>query len=133
LSNPVPSNAAPWFAAVATPAVDVTSFRSDLREADIEDMVESLLAMFLTDSPERLIALEDAVAVQNAEAIESAAHAFKSGAGAIRATGLAHLLRDAEEAARAGRSESSSQMLEQVRVEYAAVRHQLEALLNKTA
>ena len=114
---------------VQTTSVDVARFRSDLREADIENIVESLLATFLDDSSVQLTALERAVAAQDATAIESAAHAFKSGAGTIRANTLANLLRDAENAARRGQCDSMRDMLEQVSVEYAAVRYQLEELL----
>jgi len=111
------------------PSVDIERFRSDLREADIEEMVDTLLGTFLEDSPERLTALEHAIEHGDAPAIESAAHAFKSGAGTIRATHLAELLRLAENGARNGQPDSSG-LLEQVRVEYAAVRRQLEATLS---
>lgn len=111
------------------PSVDVERFRSDLREADIEEMVDTLLGTFLEDSPKRLTALEHAVESGDAPAIERAAHAFKSGAGTIRATHLAELLRLAEVGARNGQPDSTD-LLEQVRVEYAAVRRQLEASLS---
>jgi HPt (histidine-containing phosphotransfer) domain-containing protein len=115
---------------IKPPSVDIASFRSALRDADIEEMVESLLATFLTDSAGRVSALEHAVAAQDPKSIESAAHAFKSGAGTIRATRLAELLRDVEDAARAGRSGSTKGMIDQVRLEYAAVCFQLDALLH---
>ena len=91
-------------------------------------MVNTLFDTFLDDSPERLATLEHAVASKDATAIHTAAHAFKSGAGTIRATRLAELLRAAEQSARAGQP-TSPNFLDDVRAEYAGVRRQLEALL----
>lgn len=110
-----------------SPSVDLAQFRADLREADIEDMVGTLLDTFRQDFPARLAALEQAVESGNAKAIESAAHAFKSGAGTIRATRLAELLREAEHGARTGSPSSAIDLLERVRTECAAVRLELEA------
>ena len=115
-------------AAPRTPFVDVERFRSDLREADIEEMVNTLLVTFLEDSPGRLTTLEHAVESRDVTAIQTAAHAFKSGAGTIRATHLAELLQAAEQSARAGQPTSPT-FLDEVRAEYAGVRRQLEAAL----
>jgi HPt (histidine-containing phosphotransfer) domain-containing protein len=130
IKAPAATPAVPPPSAERTPAIDIIKFRSDLREADIEDVAESLLGTFLVDSRVRMGALEEAVAAQHPKAIESAAHAFKSGAGTIRANTLAQLLRDVEDAARRGRRELTVNMLEQVRIEYTAVRRQLATLLN---
>ena len=67
----------------------------------------------------------------NAKAVESAAHAFKSGAGTIRATLLADGLGQAEATGRAGNVESMIGLLEQIRREYLAVVRELEATPQK--
>lgn len=114
--------------------VDLARFRSDLREADIEEMVDTLLRTFLDDAHIRVAALENAVKGGNAKTIESAAHAFKSGAGTIRATRLADLLKEVEDAARTnGETPLSGDVLDQMRTEYAAVRLELETMLGNAS
>jgi HPt (histidine-containing phosphotransfer) domain-containing protein len=94
-------------------------------------MVEALLQTFVEDCPGRLAALEKAVQEGHATAIESAAHAFKSGAGTIRASVLAERLALVEAAAHAGRLESIGVLLDQVREEHVAVLRQLKTTLNQ--
>ena len=93
-------------------------------------MVPTLLQTFLEDCPGRFAALEQAVQEGNAKAIESAAHAFKSGSGTIRASVLAERLASAEAAAHAGRLESIEALLEQIRSEHVAVMRELQVTLN---
>jgi HPt (histidine-containing phosphotransfer) domain-containing protein len=106
-------------------------FRQDLREAGVEDIIAALLDTFVQDAPARFAALEQAVKEGSAKAVESAAHAFKSGAGTIRATILAHALGQAEATGRAGNLESMTGLLEQIRHEYLAVVRELEATPQK--
>ncbi len=101
--------------------VDVERFRADLREGGVEDMFDTLLNTFVQDCPLRFAALEQAVLGGDAKAIERAAHAFKSGAGTVRATFLAEGLNKAEAAGRTGNLELVSGLLEQIRGEYLAV------------
>jgi HPt (histidine-containing phosphotransfer) domain-containing protein len=110
-----------------SPSIDLALFRADLREAEIEEMVGTLLDTFHQDLPSRLVALEQAVESGDVTTIESAAHAFKSGASTIRATRLADLLKECEHGARTGSPSSSIGLLELVRSECAAVRLELEA------
>jgi HPt (histidine-containing phosphotransfer) domain-containing protein len=112
--------------APAQPSVDLTRFREDLRAADIENMVETLLATFLEDAPHRLATLEQAVKSRDAKAVQTAAHAFKSGAGTIRATRLAALLAGAEAAALSGTMSGTEVMLDEVRSEHIRVRLEIE-------
>ena len=94
-------------------------------------MVESLLQTFVEDCPGRFAALEKAVQEEDAKAIESAAHAYKSGSGTIRASVLAERLAFVEAAAHSGRLESIAVLLEQVRSEHVAVLRQLKTTLNQ--
>jgi HPt (histidine-containing phosphotransfer) domain-containing protein len=110
-----------------SPRVDVERFRADLSEAGVEDMLDALLGTFAKDCPGRLAALEQAVQGGKANEIVSAAHAFKSGAGTVRATYLAEYLGRTEAVARTGDLESVSGLLEQIRNEYQAVLGELSA------
>jgi HPt (histidine-containing phosphotransfer) domain-containing protein len=92
-------------------------------------MLRPLLATFVEDAPARFAALERAVASGDAKAIESAAHAFKSGAGTIHATVLASALAAAEIAARGGNLESITGLFAEIRGEHLAVLLELEATL----
>jgi HPt (histidine-containing phosphotransfer) domain-containing protein len=111
------------------PHIDLERFRADLREAGVEEMVGTLLKTFMEDCPGRFAALEQAVQQGNAKTIESAAHAYKSGAGTIRATLLADALAALEAAAHAGRIESTGVSLEVIRSEHLAVLRELELIL----
>jgi HPt (histidine-containing phosphotransfer) domain-containing protein len=124
-SDPVESNC------VQTPRVDVERFRAELREHGVEEVMGALLSTFVQDAPGRFADLEHAVQGGNAKDIESAAHAFKSGAGTIRATVLADGLDEAEAAGRAGKLESITGLLEQIRSEYMGVVRELEATLSQ--
>jgi HPt (histidine-containing phosphotransfer) domain-containing protein len=99
----------------------------DLREAGVEDIIGALIQTFVQDAPARFAALEQAVKDGSAKAIESAAHAFKSGAGTIRAALLAEGLGKAEATGHAGNLESMKELLEQIRREYLAVVRELES------
>jgi len=106
--------------------VDVERFRADLREGGVEEMIGALLATFAHDCPARFAGLEQAVQQRNAKAVESAAHAFKSGAGTVRATVLAAALANVESAARTANLDPIPDLLEQIRNEYLAVVRELE-------
>ena len=103
----------------------------DLREAGVEDIIGALIQTFVQDAPARFAALEQAVKDGSAKAIESAAHAFKSGAGTIRATLLAEGLGKVEATGRAGNLQSMTGLLEQIRHEYLAVVIELNATPQK--
>ena len=112
-----------------SPRVDIERFRVDLREGGVEELIDTLLSTFVEDCPRRFTALEDAVRDGNAKSVQSAAHAFKSGAGTIRATFLADGLAAVETAARAGLLEEATLLLEQIRIEHLAVLRELEVEL----
>ena len=114
--------------AAHAPHVDLARFRTDLRGAGVEDIIGTLLHTFVEDAPARFAALEQAVKEGNAKAVENAAHAFKSGAGTIRATLLAEGLGQPEASGRAGNLESITELLERIRHEYLAVVSELEAM-----
>ena len=93
VSKPAPAGDAP---------VDVVRFRREMQEAGAEDAVDTILASFVVSVGERLEALNTAEASGDAAELQRAAHAYKSSAGAVRATRLAELLEVVELAARDG-------------------------------
>jgi HPt (histidine-containing phosphotransfer) domain-containing protein len=113
------------------PHVDIERFRADLREGGVEEMLGILLDTFVQDCPGRFAALEQAVQDGTAKTIESAAHAFKSGAGTVRATVLADGLREIEATGRSGKLEAVPELLEQIRSEYLAVLRELDARVHE--
>ena len=94
--------------------VDIEGFRHQMREAGVEDAVNDMLSVFLDDAPGRLSAVIDAVQRQDAGAIESAAHAFKSAAATIGAHELAALLKQLEHAGRDGIQQQWQALAEEV-------------------
>jgi HPt (histidine-containing phosphotransfer) domain-containing protein len=95
----------------------------------VDEMLRPLLATFVEDAPVRFLALERAVASGEVKAIETAAHAFKSGAGTIHATVLATELAATEIAAHGGHLETIMGLFVEIRSEYLAVLVELEAKL----
>jgi PAS domain S-box-containing protein len=89
-------------APTAAPPVDVETFRQDMRAAGAEAAVDSILDTFLATVDERIAAVRRALTSGAAPDIDRAAHAFKSASATIGARALADVLRQLEEAARAG-------------------------------
>jgi HPt (histidine-containing phosphotransfer) domain-containing protein len=133
-TNALPKSPAPnSIVARASPRVDVERFRADLREGGVEEMLTILLETFVQDCPGRLAALEQAVRDEDPKTIESAAHAFKSGAGTVRATVLADALRELEAAGRSGNLADVAGLVEHVRAECVAALRELEMAPRRAA
>jgi CheY-like chemotaxis protein len=101
--------------AEAGPAVDVAGFRRSMQEAGAEQAVDGILATFLSTVPQRLDALAAATQDGEAEAIQRAAHAFKSAAATIGAATLATRLGQMETAGREGDVAGARAQLDGVR------------------
>ncbi len=85
------------------PPVDVEAFCASMREAGAGGAVEKILDTFAADAPKRQAALLAAFESRIAANIGSAAHAYKSAAGAIGAHALAALMLTIEAAGKEGR------------------------------
>jgi two-component system, sensor histidine kinase and response regulator len=121
--------APPADAAAATPAtVDVAGFRRSMEEAGAEAAVDGILATFVETVPGRLEALAAAARGTEPEAMQRAAHAFKSAAATIGARSLAALLEQMETAAQSGDLAAARAKLEPVRGEAQAALDYLEAV-----
>lgn len=110
--------------------VDLDGFRATMREAGAEDAVDGILDLFLTNAPTRVSAVVDAVAAGVASEIASAAHAFKSSAGAIGAGVLAGQLSAIELAGREGRVSVAREIVTAMHAEAAAVIAQLAEVMH---
>jgi CheY-like chemotaxis protein len=126
------ADAAPSKATPASDAIDVRAFRRAMREAGVEEAVGEMLAVFRADAPGRLQALTQACRSEDASAIASAAHAFKSAAATVRAKPLAGLLREMESLAMAGHRESASELLTAVHEAVGAVERALSSAGRET-
>jgi HPt (histidine-containing phosphotransfer) domain-containing protein len=103
------------------PPVDLEGFRAAMREVGVESVVDSAVALFVNDAPGRMDAVRTAIAAAEASRIDTAAHAFKSGAGSIRAVRLAALLGEIETRAEAGDIETARALAPTLEAEYDAV------------
>ncbi|MEJ2239060.1 MAG: response regulator [Gemmatimonadales bacterium] len=115
------------------PPVDIEGFRSSMREAGVEEAVESMIETFLQDAPRRMDELERAVAAGDADRVQKAAHPFKSAAGMIGAQVLAGLLKRIESMGRSGEIAGADELLELILSEYRAVLDYLRASIEDMA
>ncbi len=84
----------------ASPPVRIGEFRSTMRAAGIEHVVDATIEVFLSEAPGRTDRLARALDARDADAIAAAAHALKSAARNIHAVDLGELLESLEAAAR---------------------------------
>ncbi|GIW50760.1 MAG: hybrid sensor histidine kinase/response regulator [Gemmatimonadales bacterium] len=108
-----------------SPPVDLEEFRLTMREAGVEEAVNTMLEVFVSDAPARLAELSKAIDSGELDRIQRAAHAFKSAAGAVMARRAADALRAIELAAKAGKAEEARSLFPAARRE---VEHALEYL-----
>jgi HPt (histidine-containing phosphotransfer) domain-containing protein len=103
------------------PPVDLEEFRSAMRAAGIEEIVEPMLELFATEAEKGMALIASAVAAGDLAATERAAHSLKSSAGNVRAKALADLLQELETAAGARDRPAAARLLDRVRAEHASV------------
>lgn len=100
--------------------IDLAEFKHAMALADLEDIIDELVATFLDDAPARMVAIEAAVESNNAEKIRSASHAYKSSAANMHAKQLAALLNQLESAGIDADSARAANLLPAVRVAHDA-------------
>ncbi|MFP4099811.1 response regulator [Coleofasciculus sp.] len=91
-------------------------------------VLDKIVGEYLEDAPERLQAIQSAIATQDAEALRQAAHSFRSSSANLGAVTLSLMCKELENLASAGMSEVSAEQLVQVKVEYEKVK---TALISK--
>jgi HPt (histidine-containing phosphotransfer) domain-containing protein len=104
-----------------SPPVDLKGFRSAMREAGVEEIVEPTLQVFVAEAATIFTALVEAVASGASETARTAAHSLKSSSANVRATVLAELLERLETVAVHGDIVEVRQLFERVRGEYEEV------------
>jgi len=102
----------------ASPPVDLDEFRSAMRAAGIEDIIEPMLELFATEAAKGMEQIASAAAAGDLEALARAAHSLKSSAGNVRARALAGALQELETAATQGDGATAARLAEAVRVEH---------------
>jgi HPt (histidine-containing phosphotransfer) domain-containing protein len=102
------------------PPVDLDEFRSAMRDAGIEEIVEPMLELFVTEAAKGMAVINDAMAAGNLDALGRAAHSMKSSAGNVRAKTLAAALQELETAAVSGDRAAASRLLGAVAAQHAA-------------
>jgi HPt (histidine-containing phosphotransfer) domain-containing protein len=107
------------------PAIDMAAFRQDMREQDLEELVDELVEAFVEDAPARFDAVTTAIQSAEADSIRTTAHAYKSAAATTRAFRLADLLQQTEAAARDGDVGRAAELLPQLKTEHEAALAQL--------
>jgi CheY-like chemotaxis protein len=87
------------------PPVLLEEFRRSMREAGIESVVGPAIEAYLSETPGRMEALDDAVAAGDMVAVRREAHGMKSGSKNIRADRFGDLLEQLETAGNEGRAD----------------------------
>ncbi|MHB1194237.1 MAG: hybrid sensor histidine kinase/response regulator [Longimicrobiales bacterium] len=105
--------------------VDLEGFRALMREAGVEEVVDTTLAIYMEESPGIFSALEDAVAAGDTAGARRRAHSLKSSSGNIRANRLYRLLQAMENLGRDSDAEGARAALPELRAEFGAVMEQL--------
>jgi HPt (histidine-containing phosphotransfer) domain-containing protein len=100
------------------PPVDLAAFREAMREAGIEEIVESTLQLWLEEAPGKISQIEAAVSAADPRAAANAAHALKSSSAVICATSLAEVLTMLESAGYAGERERVAALYAEARQRY---------------
>lgn len=97
----------------ASPPVNLNAFRESMREVGIEEVVDTILATFCAEMPERINALKLAANANDMGAIAGTAHAMKSAAGAIHAVALANGMDRLEDAANQGDTKATRRLVQE--------------------
>ncbi|MEQ9233939.1 response regulator [Coleofasciculus sp. E2-BRE-01] len=103
-----------------------------LAGAKAKVVLNKIVGDYLEDAPERLQAIQSAIAIQDAEALRQAAHSLRSSSANLGAVTLSHLCKELENLASAGMSEVPAEQLVQVKVEYEKVKTALIKQMSKS-
>lgn len=76
-----------------------------MQAAGVEYVVERAIEAYLTETPLRMAALEEAVRAEDWAGVQAEAHGIRSGSQTIRAENFGRLLAGMEEAGRKGEGE----------------------------
>ena len=101
--------------------VDLVALRTMMRDAGIEDAVDTILQIFINESPAWMSALSEAALRGDAAGMAKAAHVFRSAAGSVKANDLFEALSRIEETGNRGDAAAAARLVQQAGSEYQAV------------
>ncbi|HEX6160177.1 MAG TPA: response regulator [Thermoanaerobaculia bacterium] len=93
-----------------------------------DEVIQEIALLYTRDAPGRLAAIRDAIVRQDAEALASAAHAFKSSSGNIGATRMSELTATLEALGNAGSLAGADGLARELADEYARVERALQQI-----
>ncbi|MBS1160803.1 MAG: signaling protein [Proteobacteria bacterium] len=114
----------------APPSLDI-GVMERLREI-LGDSLGEAIRPFLEDMPRYLVEMESAIVGQHADTLRQLAHVIKGAASNLGATAVADLARNIESRAEAGIESGNSELLRQLRTEFAIVEPALLGQLHGT-
>jgi HPt (histidine-containing phosphotransfer) domain-containing protein len=88
-----------------------------MRASGIEEIVEPMLELFVTEAAKSMVVLSSALAAGDLDALGRAAHSMKSSAGNVRANALAAVLQRLESAALDGDAAGAERLIGTVQAE----------------
>jgi PAS domain S-box-containing protein len=103
------------------------ALRSEFDRAGNEALVQELVELFVAQAPERLSALQEAIARDDAGATKAAAHALKGGSASLGAVRMSALCAELEQLAAEANLESAAGPLEELEEAFEVTRDALLA------
>ncbi|MEN3277640.1 MAG: two-component system, sensor histidine kinase and response regulator [Massilia sp.] len=102
-----------------------------LSRAGGDALVQKVVAAYVGDTPQHLHALRQAVDGSDADTVRKVAHSLKSASANVGADTLARLCKDLEQLGRSAAVTGAADLLSDMEHEFQAVRHSLNAMLEK--
>jgi HPt (histidine-containing phosphotransfer) domain-containing protein len=93
--------------------------------------VHKVIAAYVDDTPQHLDTLRQAIAGLDASRLRKAAHSLKSSSANVGAETLAQMCKEMEHLGRTETTEGASGILTDMELEFQAVRHSLNVMLEK--
>jgi len=111
----------------------VTARLCELAAATDQSVLSEIYEAFLSSAVDYLAAIREGAAINDAEGLRKAVHAFRGASANIGAQHLAELCRQLEALGEAGRVDGAVESLEQLEQEFARVRNEVEEQTAKKA
>lgn len=109
----------------------VLSSLRELQEEGEPDILEEVGGLFLKHAPDKLSAIEKAVANRDAKGLQTAAHSLKSSSAYVGAMKLSAMSKELEMMGRSGSLEGSVEKSKSLKAEFQRVKTALELEINR--
>jgi HPt (histidine-containing phosphotransfer) domain-containing protein len=103
----------------------------ELQEEGEPDILEEVGGLFLKHAPEKISAIDKAVADRDAKALQVAAHSLKSSSAYVGAMKLSAMSKELEMMGRSGVLEGATERAESLKTEYLRVKTALESEIKR--